>query len=177
MKTALPSLLCLLLAACGGGGGDEPACSSRVQLIGDSTQEQQRNNLQRALGSVSVINMGVGGTTAAQAPAVDAGAVSIVNYGINDMRLGVSVEQYKAALRKINASAYETPSPPYDGYAQAMREVAAELGRPVIDVSAYVRSLPGWEARVPDGVHPDAGLYEEITQRVVAPAVAKMVCQ
>ncbi len=56
-----------------------------------------------------------------------------------------------------------------------MREVAAEKGRPVIDVSAYVRSLQGWEAMVPDGVHPSELLYQQITQHKVGPELAAMV--
>jgi hypothetical protein len=53
--------------------------------------------------------------------------------------------------------------------------VAAELGLPLADVDAYVRSLPGWEAMIPDGVHPDAALLRLIADNVVGPALAARV--
>ena len=155
-----------------------------VQFFGDSTQEQQGTNLQIALdmalgpGVAVAENLGVSGTTAADFPAakVKPGAVTVANYGINDSRApGASVADYKARLRQIAPTVYETPSPPVDTYAQAMREVAAELGRPVIDVSSTVRAMPGWEVRVWDGVHPDPGLYGIIARDIVAPALAAEV--
>lgn len=191
--TILSFAFAVLLSACGGGGSaDSPSvtpaqtCSKtvQVQMFGDSTQEQQGNYLQLALdlalgpGVAVVENLGLSGSTAADFPAskVRRGSIVVVNYGINDVRAtGASVEAYKARLRAINASMYQTPSPPFDGYAQAMREVAAELGRPVIDVSAKVRAMPGWEARAWDGVHPDPGLYWIISQQIVAPALAELV--
>lgn len=190
--------LAATLTACGGGGSSEPTkpapptqqpaqvCARPVivQAFGDSTQEQQGNYLQLALdialgpGFALVENHGVSGTTAAEFPAakVKPGAVTLANYGINDSRApGASVAAYKANLRKIAPTLFETPSPPHDSYAQAMREVAAELGRPVIDVSAKVRAMPGWEGRVWDGVHPDPGLYGIIARDIVAPALAAEV--
>jgi len=154
-----------------------------VQFFGDSTQEQQGQNLQIALdmalgpGVALVENLGVSGTTATDFPAakIKPGAITVVNYGINDSTSGVPVATYKANLRKIAPTFFETPSPPFDGYAQAMREVAAELGRPVIDVSAQVRAIPGWEARIFDGKHPDPGLYGIIARDIVGPAVAEAV--
>lgn len=189
----LTAILAAALSACGGGGGptSSPAAQPAkvcgpviVQAFGDSTQEQQGNYLQLALdlrlgpGVAVVQNLGVSGATAAAFPAsqVQAGSITVVNYGINDSRApGASVADYKARLRKIAPTIFQTPSPPFDSYAQAMREVAAELGRPVIDVSAGVRALPGWEVRVWDGVHPDPGLYWIISQQIVAPAVADAV--
>lgn len=191
-------LILLALTACGGGGSSIPAPVSQpapapaqdcakpvlVQFFGDSTQEQQHGNHQVSLdlalgpGVAVAENLGVSGTTAADFPAakVKPGAVVVVNYGINDIRApGASVETYKARLRAIAPTVYETPSPPFDGYAEAMREVAAELGRPVIDVSATVRAMPGWEARVWDGVHPDPGLYGIISRDIVAPSLVAEV--
>jgi len=189
---ALVALLPVISACGGGGSGDvsqpKPAkvCSGPVivQAFGDSTQEQQGNYLQLALdialgpGFALVENHGVSGTTAAEFPAakVKPGAVTLANYGINDSRApGASVAAYKANLRKIAPTMFQTPSPPHDSYAQAMREVAAELGRPVIDVSAKVRAIPGWEGRIWDGVHPDPGLYWIVSSQIVAPAVAEVV--
>lgn len=184
------------LTACGGGGASPEAPAKQptkvcpptvtVQVFGDSTQEQQGNYLQLALdlalgpGRVVVENHGLSGTTAAEFPAtkVKPGAITVVNYGINDSRAdGASVEKYKARLRAIAPAIFETPSPPFDGYAQAMRDVAKELGKPVADVSAGVRAMPGWQARVPDGVHPDPGLYWMISRDMVAPVVADAVKQ
>ena len=56
-----------------------------------------------------------------------------------------------------------------------MRDVAAELGRPVIDVSAKVRAMPDWQAHVFDGVHPDPLLYQAISRDMVVPALAEAV--
>lgn len=39
-------------------------------------------------------------------------------------------------------------------YAQAMREVASELGLQVIDVHACFMRQANWQARLYDGVHP-----------------------
>lgn len=194
------ALLSAALTACGGGGDAAPppqpqaqrapapaqACARPVvvQFFGDSTQEQQGGNLQIALdlalgpGVAVAENLGVSGSTAADFPAakVRAGAITVINFGINDSRApGASVLDYKARLRAIAPTFYETPSPPFDGYAQAMREVAAELGRPVIDVSATVRAMPGWEVRIWDGVHPDPGMLGIIARDIVAPALASEV--
>lgn len=190
------AVACAALTACGGGGDGvvQPASSPSpaqvcarpvtVQFFGDSTQEQQKGNLQLALdmalgpGVALVENLGVSGTTAADFPMakVKPSAITVVNYGINDSRApGATVETYKARLRAIAPTVFETPSPPVDTYAQAMREVAAELGRPVIDVSAQVRAMPGWEVRIWDGVHPDPGMLGIISRDIVAPALATEV--
>jgi len=197
--------LSLVLSACGGGGieaaqtdandtNDDAfikamqACAStgpvRIQMFGDSTQWEQFDAVQRwmddryGVGAVKVTNLGVSGTTAVDFPAakVDASAITVVNYGINDSRQeNASINAYKERLRRINPSAYETPSPPFDAYASAMNEVAAERNTPVLDVSARVRAQIGWSRQIHDGVHPNAFLYEWITFHVVVPALTKMV--
>lgn len=185
-----------VLAACGGGGSsDLPGQQAKqpssscvrpvlIQLFGDSTQEQQFNSVQLQLdlilgpGVARVENHGLSNTTAADFPVgkVVRGAISVVNYGINDIRTpGMTVELYKAQLRKISPSYFQTPNPPIDGYAQAMREVAAELGKPVIDVSAKVRAMPNWRNYFYDGVHPGAPMYPIITRDIVAPELADAV--
>jgi lysophospholipase L1-like esterase len=185
------AMLTAVMCACGGGGSDAPeaaqpqgACAQVVvQMFGDSTQEQQGQNLQRYMdqrfgaGRVVVENLGVSGTTASQmrVDLVKAGATTASNYGINDQHQGVSVEAFKAALRRANTTFFETPNPTLDGYAPAVREVAAELGRPVIDVSSWVRAQPGWEQHVPDTYHPDEWLREQVTFRLVGPAIGDAI--
>jgi lysophospholipase L1-like esterase len=187
----LAGIATVISASCGGGGSDapdseplqQPCTPVVVQMFGDSTQEQQGQNLQRYMdqrfgaGRVVVENLGVSGSTAAQmrVDLVKPGAVTASNYGINDEHQGVSVEAFKAALRRANTSIFETPNPTLDGYAPAVREVAAELGRPVIDVSAWVRAQPGWEQHVPDGYHPDEWLRGQVTQRLVGPAIGDAI--
>ena len=130
------------------------------------------------VGLVRVSNHGVSGTTAADFPKslVEPGAITVVNYGINDARVtSASVDVYKARLRAINATVYQTPNPPIDDYAQPMRDVAAELGRPMIEVSANVRALPGGTSATTDGVHPNEILYAWITHQLVAPELASLV--
>jgi len=180
-----------LVVACGGGGSDAPEAAQPqsacvpvvVQMFGDSTQEQQGSNLQRYMdqrfgaGRVVVENLGVSGTTAEQmrVELVKPSATTVSNYGINDQHQSVSVEVFKAALRRANTTIFETPNPTLDGYAPAVREVAAELGRPLIDVSAWVRSQPGWEQHVPDTYHPDEWLREQVTNRLVGPAIGDAI--
>ena len=189
-------LLAVVLSACGGGAGVSPdadglalkPCTStgtvRIQLFGDSTQWEQFGAVQAWMddrygaGLVKVSNLGASGTTAADFPAsqVEAGAITVVNYGINDSRQTIpSVAIYKERLRKINATIYESPSPPFDTYASSMREVAAERGAVLLDVSARVRAQPGWIKQIHDGVHPNEFLYTWITHQVVGPALAAMV--
>lgn len=205
-SSAFSLCLFLTLTACGGGGSsgdpnktdqDDSAfqlalknCSSEkaplIQMFGDSTQWEQFDSLQRWMddwygkGAVRVSNLGVSGTSAADFPfnSVDASAITVVNFGVNDVRQdNATVSAYKDRLRKISVTAYETPSPPYDGFAQAMREVAAERQAPVIDVSARVREQTGWRGQIHDGVHPNAFLYEWITSQVVGPSLRPLIEQ
>lgn len=188
----LCGVVTVLAASCGGGGDDvspeQPQTSVQctpvlVQMFGDSTQEQQGQNLQHYMdqrfgaGRVVVENLGVSGTTAAQMQTslIKAGAITASNFGINDQHQGVSIEEFKAALRRANTAFFETPNPTLDGYAPAVREVAAELGRPVIDVSSWVREQGDWQSHVPDGYHPDAWLRGQVTERLVGPAIGDSI--
>lgn len=195
----LSGVVTVLAASCGGGGSDDASPAQPqvpaqcapvlVQMFGDSTQEQQGQNLQRYMddrfgsGRVVVENNGISGTISSQfhPETVKPAAITASNYGINDHHYSVPLGEFEANLRRVNSSFYETPSPPRDAYAPSVRAVAAELGRPVIDVSAWVRSQPGWEQHVPDGIHPDAWLYQQITTRLVGPtigdAIAAQVCK
>lgn len=145
-------------------------------------------------GAVVVTNHAVSGSNSAQLMAVWPGGANgdilVVNHGINDAQIPTGIEPYKANLRTIARTApivFMTPNPGYgrpinpDAYAQAMREVAAELGRPVADAHAYVLGLPGWRDWINDGIHPSAAGYELIARNVlvgaVVPLVAKLRCQ
>lgn len=190
MKKTITLILAILLTACGGGGESaEPskpaqACQPvRIQLFGDSVQYAQSNRLQVFMdarfgaGKVVVTNHGLSGSIASEMDLskVEPGAITVANYGINDVKRGVSADDFKAALRRNAVSVYETASPPWDGYAYATREVAATAGKPVIDVSTFVRSLPNWDQHVPDGVHPDDWLLDQIVSQSVGPAMASII--
>ena len=198
------SLLAAALAACGGGGGAEPIpegyqringrllplCTPqagiRIQLFGDSTQEVQGTEIQQWLdgrfgpGVVTVTNHGKSGSSTADFPAalVQPGAITVLNYGINDSRLpSATVDAYKKRLAAFAPTVFQTPSPTYDGYAPAMRLVAEQLGRPVIDVSKEFRLQPNWQGQVPDAVHPTWSALLWIAYQVVGPALATQVDQ
>lgn len=213
---AMPMAICLALAACGGGGSAAPepaaapACSPavvRIQFFGDSTNlygawETTRDALRARFGqSIMVESRAVSGMTTDQLLAgtdglnkpwpgsVAPGSITLVNDGINDA-VAAPIEQYKANLRRLRPSYFETPNPtdsplrPYDGtatYAQAMRDVAVETGVPLIDIHTYVISLPNWRALLVDGIHPGPVLTEMIGTNVVypalVPAVAKLRCE
>lgn len=190
MRKAMAVIAACLTGGCGGGGGEGSTqtamgCSSAivVQMFGDSTQRQQEQNLQAfmdrrfGVGSVSVENLGASSTDSTQMrlDQVKPGAITVSNYGINDLDRRVPVDAFKAALRRANSTFYQTPNPPLDDFAKATREVAAEMGREVIDVSTFVRGLPAWERQIVDEAHPTAELYSAITEQLVGPAIAKRI--
>ena len=59
-------------------------------------------------------------------------------------------------------------------YAQAVRDVAAEVKIPLVDVNAYVLALPNWQTLLVDGVHPSSALYASIYAQVVPVVQAKV---
>jgi len=58
---------------------------------------------------------------------------------------------------------------------QVIRDVAAAHAIPVADADAYVRTVPGWESMVPDGVHPNDALYHLIASDVLMPALEPLI--
>src|SRR6185369_4285201 len=202
------SALLSLLTACGGGGSgpqQEPAavkCAGvSIALYGDSTndgvdgathqraqpdpQHALQAELDAALGPnrVGVSNRAISGSASADLRAISAEFdVAVVNFGINDAKLGVPLATYRANLRRLYRPGvvYKTPNPiwgeAYDvqPYAAAMRDVATELGAPVIETNGFVLGIDHWQAMVPDHLHPTAELYQLIakeTLQVVAPLV------
>lgn len=101
----------------------------------------------------------------------------ILNHGIND-QWKYPLPQYKNCLRELVRIAksrgklviLETPNPTRDSapdgldlYAQGMRDVAAELGVPVIDQYSYLKDYLGGrpvQEICPDGLHPSDRVYE-----------------
>lgn len=173
-----------------------------VQLAGDSTQygfdgatrtialQTPGMVLQAILdahfgaGAAIVQDIGVSSTTSADlAPGALTADITVVNFAINDAA-SMPVETYKSLLRGLHPTVFETPSPTYRdirplagtmAFAQAMREVAAETGTPIADVTPYVLARPNWQAEVPDEIHPDNALYAAIVTNVLAPTVVPMV--
>ncbi len=148
-----------------------------LQLFGDSTQVQLYPLLRDRLGQVVANNavgetrsdMLLGGTDGRNAPWPGSvqGSVLLINHGMNDARpwAKVPVATYRVNLHRLASAPaqviFQTPNPStYPGrdtapYAQAMREVATELGLRFIDVHTCFMRQPNWQARLPDGVHPD----------------------
>ena len=109
--------------------------------------------------------------------------IVIFNWGINDaFDQNVSPEIFEDNIRQLAATArshgkivmIETPNPLVFGVApfgniataekesqivRAIRRTARQLDLFLIDQYDFIRKLPGWTARIPDGAHPDCGLY------------------
>jgi len=112
------------------------------------------------------------------------GTVYLTNWGVNDAAYGTPLADYKANLRKIGSvpgAIFMTPVPSTNvddsPYAQAMREVAVEIGVDLIDVNAYVLGLANWRVLEADGTHPGDALYRMIYAQVVVPEVTRVLCR
>ena len=198
--------LALVLALAGALAHARPV---RIQLFGDSTQwgydgtTKQRVAqppaalLQAAMdarfgaGVVVVTERAVASTTAGRLlhgtdgrnrpwpQEVDADIV-VVNHGLNDARLRLSLAAYKTQLTQLHPTVFETPNPvtvdwPQPAYAATMREVAARQHAPVADVDAWMRAQFRWPAMLSDGVHPTPAAYREIVLQVLMPTLAPLV--
>lgn len=207
---AAASAFAFVLTACGGGGDPGPTATPastppaappaaacvpvvpvRIVLAGDSTQVFTWQLLQVALehefgmSSVEVTDIARNGATTAHITRADLAGfnISVLNFGINDSAI-VPIDQYKANLRALRPTLFETPNPTWSDirphaatqeYAQAMREVAHQLGAPVADVNSYLMHTHGIPAHLHGGVHPDSETYRLIVDQVLAPAVAPLV--
>jgi lysophospholipase L1-like esterase len=97
--------------------------------------------------------------------------IVIENFGINDAYL--PVEEYRSNLREfvdtVRASGklpvLEEPNPVCTGHENldqlvgVLNEVAREKAVPLVKQYDAIKALPGWQAMVPDCVHPDDALY------------------
>lgn len=101
----------------------------------------------------------------------------ILGYGMNEADKGDSLASYKDALRSLANTArayakfviFETPNPStyistVAQFAQAMREVGAEMNIPVIDQFSMIEEYRmdnglTLESMVPDGMHPTQSTY------------------
>jgi hypothetical protein len=181
--------IAVLMLACS--RSDEVATAqSPLQFFGDSTQVQAFELLREHFPSATL--RAVGGTRSDMLldgtdglnrpwPASVAAPVVVINHGMNDARpwAKVPLDAYRANLRRLAKApalvVFETPNPStYPGrdtapYAQAMREVAAEVGAPLIDVHACFQTLPDWRAALYDQVHPNERGLRHIVDVCVAP--------
>jgi lysophospholipase L1-like esterase len=137
-------------------------------------------------GAVVVRTGAVSGTTAVEGLAQPHdGDIVVYNPGVNDVAYGVAPEAYRAALRALAAAAaparvvFETPLPvstaavSYDGI---MREVAGELGAPLIEARAFALSVPDWYQRYAlDGVHLTGEGYAAVVDAAVVPVLVPIV--
>lgn len=198
------AIACALLAACGGGGGASDTCTPpTIQLFGDSTQVLAAPYWMERWGP-RVTSNAVGGTTSRQLLAGTDGLnkpwpqsvtsdVVVIKHGTNDATLyyvRTPIEQYKDNLRAFarNTSAFvvfETPDPATTAersvsvppYAQAMREVAAELHAPLIDTDACWRKHEGWQGFLYDGTHATAEGSQYTVNVCAAPVVEALSCR
>jgi lysophospholipase L1-like esterase len=203
MTAALLALL--LVACGGGSDPEPEQVSQlrTLQLFGDSTQVQAAPVIEGYLPGRMLMNAKSGATSAWLIAGTDGvnppwpqsvkGDVIMINFGINDSAdlttgstKGISIDTYKANLRtfaKVPGAVvvFETPNPTYwpgrhtEDYAQAMREVAAELGVPLIDVHAFVMAMPDWQAQIPDKLHPSPELMRKIVADCVMPELRKLL--
>jgi lysophospholipase L1-like esterase len=163
---------------------------------------------------VRVTNYGVGGTMATQLRdgtgnrragptaglpwrerlAASPAQIVLINYGINEVMLNQTPEQFYAAETALVTTAralgkqavLQTSNPMPDNRLNARlaamvamtRRVAAEQQVPLVDQFAYVSSLPDWKTLMSDGAHPRPALYRlkaEQDCRVVEPLVRRLL--
>jgi lysophospholipase L1-like esterase len=108
--------------------------------------------------------------------------IVIINHGLNDARLGVSVTDYRSNLVSIRQNTpvgvtvvWQTPTPCLlvntAPYAETMINVAAEFN----DIVADTHQIPNWTAKLPDGIHPRQLGYVELIDQCVAESVNKAI--
>jgi hypothetical protein len=181
------------------------ACTSphlTVQLFGDSTQAAQFDigtlqldlNAKYGANSVTVVSNAVSGTTSGQLiagadgknlpwPGSVTGDIVLVNHAINDERDATDITTFTQNYRAFSGVKniiLETPSPMTASiqdprYADAIRAVGLEKKVPVIDVDAYVRTLPNWQQLLVDGMHPSGALVSLIATNVLMPVLQQVI--
>jgi hypothetical protein len=108
--------------------------------------------------------------------------ITTMDHGLNDVVF--SDEVYRANLLKLVPTVYVTPTTMRSTAGEAarahhmaaiMREVAAQLGRPVADVDAFTSTYAGWDGLLFDDVHPGAEGCRLIADKVLVPALAPFI--
>lgn len=184
----------------------QAVCQPTIQLFGDSTLDEEIGAAPYWIARFGnrVTNRAVGGTNSTALvngtdglnipwPGSVNAQYAVINHGLRDGYLPfphayTPIEQYRANLRTLSVAPgteviFQTPNPStiaardMTPYAQVMREVAAERGLKVIDVHACFQQQPNWQARVPDGTHPDAQGLQYIVNTCVAPVVQALACR
>lgn len=156
-----------------------------MELSGNLTQLA----FDEVMPGVTVENRGIAGTLSQHLvehwPTDHTFTMAVDAHGINDCFFSdqFPVEVFKANLRtlvKDGITVLEVSNPIREkdcsAYRQATRDVAAELRVPLIDTEAFLLTVPGYQAHIPDGVHPDQWLLGRIAEnrvRVLAPLVCK----
>lgn len=173
-----------------------------VGLFGDSSQDmmggygfvQANLDARFGVGATVVTNRARGGTNDSQLLAGTDGLnvwpdsalaydVVVMNHGLNSEWL--DLETFKRHYRifgKLPNIVFETVNPSLQAwnnpaFAQAVRDVGAEMDVPVADVYAYVQGVPGWQTYFPDEVHPDYVMLSMIARDVILPAIKPMVAK
>jgi len=176
--------------------------TQKIQLFGDSTQWLAGPYWQ-ARWPGRVINSAVGGTKSTDLlagidgvnkpwPQSVMGDIVVIKFGTNDAtpaRGQTPLPVFKDTLRALfhGTSArviFETPDPNTDSalrpdvylYTQAVRDVAKELGTPLIDTDACWRAHPGWEAWLTDGTHASPEGRQFTVDQCVAPVMEALQC-
>jgi lysophospholipase L1-like esterase len=184
----------------------QAGCASTLQLFGDSTMDEEIGAAPHwiAKWGPRIVNRAVGGTNSsalvdgydglnAPWPASTTAKYAVINHGLNDgylpfPRAYTPLPEYIENLRTLASAPgaeviFQTPVPATRNdrdmtlYAQAMRDVAAEKGLKVIDVFACFQRQPNWQARIPDGTHPDAEGLRYIVETCAAPVVEALPCR
>lgn len=163
--------------------GRDPVTQGRVATPAPA---EMQNQLTAALGAgITVENNGVPGSYLRQSLdgtgtysvpfatrlANDPAQIVIENSAINDWPLRTTA-QYAADLTEwindVRAAGkipvLEEPNPIYpwtglDAYVPVMDQVAQQQGVLLIQQYDYIKSLPNWQATIPDGLHPNQALY------------------
>lgn len=192
MIRALIAAAALALTACGGGGDSGATCASvHVQMFGDSIAKSYAVQLQiladqeRGAGAVVVESRAVSGTSSQMLidgtdrlndawPAGVGADVVFVGHGANDWARGTPIAQYVTNLRTFAANGARVIVPiPRVRYVveTGVYSDAARTLPDVIDADALVRSVPNWQAYMPDGTHPDAALSQIVARELLMPMV------
>lgn len=178
-----------------------------IQLFGDSTLDEPLGAAPYwiAKWGARVTNRAVGGTNSRELragldgknlpwPGSVQADVVVINHGLRDgytpfPAAFTPLAEYRDNLRFFAAHSagarviFQAPNPSTkEGrdmapYAQAMREVAAEVGSQVIDVYACFQQQADWRARIPDGTHPDAEGLRYIVNVCAAPVIEALPCR